>query len=163
MVMYTVQYDKDVIEALQKAIADAPTTMNIYTTRTIRKQIDDYIVKNLVNVRVPKPSYPLTWRSDKQRRYVMAKLRKAGNLPYKRTGDFQRAWKTTGVNDKSAAIITVSNDSGITEYVSGSSADRQPMFPQWYHYEDVLLKAEEMATDLAINAWFGILDQGVFK
>ncbi len=163
MVSFTVTYDKDVFDELQKEIAAAPTTMNIYVTRTIRKTVDDYIVRSLVNVTIPKPSYPLQWKSEKQRRFVMAKLRKAGNIPYKRTGAFQKGWKTTSVNDKTSSILTVSNDSGITEYVSGSSADRQPMFPQWYHYEDVLLKAEEMATNLAIDAWYGILDQGVFK
>jgi len=163
MVSFTVTYDKDVFEELQKEIAAAPTTMNIYVTRTIRKTVDDYVVRNLVNITIPKPSYPLQWRSPKQRRYVMWKLRKDDNLPFKRTGAFQKAWKTTSVNDRTSSILTVSNDSGITEYVAGSSADRQPMFPQWYHYEDVLLKAEEMATNLAIDAWYGILDQGVFK
>ncbi len=163
MVNFAVSYDKDVFTELQKEIAAAPTTMNIYITRTINKTIDAYIVRNLVNVTIPKPTYPLTWRSPKQRRYVMWKLRKEGNIPFKRTGAFQQAWKTKTVSDKSEAILTVSNDSGITEYVAGSSADRQPMFPQWYHYEDILLKAEVMATDMAINAWFGILEGNTFK
>lgn len=38
------------------------------------------------------PKYPLRWKSARQRRYVMAKLRREGNLPYQRTGQFQDAW-----------------------------------------------------------------------
>lgn len=160
MVSYTVKYDPKVFDDLSKQIAKAPTTLNIYVTTAIRKQVEAYVVRELVTAQIPKPTYPLRWKSEKQRRYVMAKLRKAGNLPYQRTGDFQRAWKVTAVKDKSGGVIAVSNDSGITEYVAGSSKDRQPMFPQWYHYEDVLLQAEEIATDMAINAWYDIVTFG---
>jgi hypothetical protein len=160
MVSYTLSYDKEVFSELAREIAAAPTTMNIYVTRTIQKEVENYVVRNLVNVSIPKPSYPLVWKSQKQRRYVMAKLRKEGNLPYRRTGAFQKAWKTAAVKDGAGSTLTVSNDSGITEYVAGSGPDRQPMFPQWYHYEDTLLKAEDLATDLATNAWYDILSFG---
>ncbi len=160
MVSYTLTYDKNVFAELTKAIADAPTTMNIYATTIIRKEVENYVVRNLVNVPIAKPTYPLVWKSAKQRRYVMAKLRREGNLPYRRTGAFQKAWKTQAVKDGSGSLLSVSNDSGITEYVAGSSSDRQPMFPQWYHYETVLLKAEDLATDLATNAWYDILSFG---
>lgn len=160
MVNYTVKYDPKVFNDFAKQVAAAPTTLNIYATTQIRKTVEAYVVRELVNVQIPKPTYPLKWKSEKQRRYVMAKLRKEGNLPYNRTGDFQKRWKVTAVRDKSGSLIAVDNDSGITEYVAGSSALRQPMFPQWYHYEDVLLKAEDMATDLAINAWFDIVEYG---
>lgn len=160
MVTFTVSYDPKVLNDLTQQIAKAPTTLNIYVTTQIRKTVEDFVIRELVNVNISKPTYPLRWKSEKQRRYVMAKLRKAGNLPYKRTGKFQKSWKVTAVKDKSGGVISVSNDSGITEYVAGSSAERQPMFPQWYHYEDTLLKAENIATDLAINAWFDIVEFG---
>jgi hypothetical protein len=160
MVSFTVKYDKKVFDELQKQIAAAPTTMNIYTTTTIRKEIENFVTRKLVNVNIPRPTYPLVWRSERQRKFVMAKLRKSGNLPYKRTRDFQKAWKTIAVKNGGESVLSVSNDSNITEYVSGSSSDRQPMFPQWYHYEDALLEAEELATDLAINAWYDIGEYG---
>lgn len=160
MVNFVVSFDKKVLEELSQQIAEAPNTMNIYTTTAIRKEVENYVVRNLVNVSIPKPTYPLTWKSPKQRRYVMAKLRKEGNLPYRRTGAFQRGWITKAVKGQGESLISVSNGSDITEFVSGSSSDRQPMFPQWYHYEDVLLKAEELASDLAVNAWFDIVEFG---
>jgi hypothetical protein len=160
MVSFTLEYDKKVFEELVAQVSAAPTTMNIYTTTVIRKEVDAFVIRKLVTANVPKPSYPLVWKSQKQRRFVMAKLRKEGNLPYRRTRKFQEGWKTNAIRDRSASILTVSNDSNITEFVAGSSADRQPMFPHWYHYEDVMLEAEELATDMAINAWFDIGEFG---
>lgn len=160
MSTYTLQYDKDVFTELQKQIAAAPTTMNIYATTVIRKEVEAFVVRELVNARIPPPTYPLRWKSPKQRRYVMAKLRKEGNLPYRRSGAFQRGWKTTASRARDSSILAVSNDSEITEFLAGSSSDRQPMFPHWYHYEEALLKAEALGTNLAINAWFSILEYG---
>jgi hypothetical protein len=160
MVQFTVSYDKKVFEDLAKQVAAAPTTMNIYATRTIRMEVEKYVVRNLVNVTIPPPTIPLKWRSERQRKYVMAKLRKEGNLPYKRTGALQKAWKVSAAKEGGGSVIAVSNDSDIAEYVMGSSSDRQPMFPHWYHYEDILLKADDLATDMAINAWYDIVEFG---
>jgi hypothetical protein len=38
--------------------------------------------------------YPIRWDSPKQRRYVIAKLRREGNLPHQRTGAHANAWET---------------------------------------------------------------------
>ena len=38
-------------------------------------------------------TYPINWDSPKQRRYVMWLLRSTNNLPYKRTGRYNDAWK----------------------------------------------------------------------
>jgi len=160
MVNFVVKYDPKVFNDFAKQVAAAPTTMNIYAATATRKQVEDYVVRELVNRPISKPTYPLKWKSEKQRKYVMAKLRKAGNLPYNRTGELQKGWKVTAVRDKSSSLIAVNHDSNIIEYVAGSSKDRQPMFPQWYHYEDTLLKAGDIASDLAVNAWFDIVEYG---
>lgn len=45
------------------------------------------------------PRYPLRWKSDRQRKFVMAKLKREGNLPYRRraSGGLGGGWtsKTT--------------------------------------------------------------------
>lgn len=38
-------------------------------------------------------TYPVQWDSEKQRRYVIAKLREEGNLPYSRTDAYRNGWK----------------------------------------------------------------------
>lgn len=37
-------------------------------------------------------TYPVQWDSERQRRFVMWKLRKENNLPYRRTGKYVAAW-----------------------------------------------------------------------
>lgn len=42
-------------------------------------------------------TYPVNWDNERQRRFVMAKLRKEGNLPYKRTGQYALGWKANRI------------------------------------------------------------------
>jgi hypothetical protein len=41
--------------------------------------------------------YPIKWDSLKQKRYVIAKLRREGNLPYTRTGATEQAWQNKAI------------------------------------------------------------------
>lgn len=43
--------------------------------------------------------YPINWDSQKQKRYVMAKLRREGNLPYQRTGEHASGWESIDLFD----------------------------------------------------------------
>jgi hypothetical protein len=47
-----------------------------------------------------RPSYPIRWDSDKQRRFVLAMLRENDNLPYRRTDELPKGWtiEKAGVN-----------------------------------------------------------------
>jgi len=38
-------------------------------------------------------TYPIQWDSERQRRFVMWKLRKEGNLPYRRTDRYRFSWR----------------------------------------------------------------------
>lgn len=44
-------------------------------------------------------TYPVQWDSEKQRRYVIAKLREEGNLPYTRTDAYRNGWKLAKTPD----------------------------------------------------------------
>jgi len=49
-------------------------------------------VRRIMRTPGKKPTYPIQWDSDKQRRYVLAMLRAANNLPYTRTDQLPRGW-----------------------------------------------------------------------
>lgn len=40
-------------------------------------------------------TYPVQWDSEKQKRFVIAKLREEGNLPYSRTDAYRNGWTIT--------------------------------------------------------------------
>lgn len=75
---------------------------------------DEYII-NIMKEYPPKPSQPFVWSSDKQRRYVMAKLREGGFIG--RTQRLRNAWKTVGKGYNQI----VANETPYADYVQGDS------------------------------------------
>ena len=76
--------------------------------------------------------YPIEWASDKQRKFVMAKLRRENNLPYQRTDKLRNMW----VVEVRGRAIVIENISSIAKYVYGSLAqDRSAAlrFQQPFH------------------------------
>jgi len=61
---------------------------------------NEYIV-NIMKVEPPKPTRPFVWSSDKQRRYVMAKIRSGEITPGtpNRTGNSTDSWQYVAVTD----------------------------------------------------------------
>jgi hypothetical protein len=66
---------------------------------------------NRLRIYPPRAVYPIEWKSEKQRRYVMMLLRRQNNIPYQRTGDLARGWRgeTTVTRRKDGIRIFVEN------------------------------------------------------
>lgn len=64
-----------------------------------------------------KPTYPLRWKSVKQRIAVMIRLREEGNLPYKRTGRLETAWSVS-VKPSEIAIANTARDSRTGRFIA---------------------------------------------
>ena len=75
---------------------------------------NEYIV-NLMQVQPPVPNKPFVWSSDKQRRYVMAKISKGGYT--RRTQELRNAWKTVG-NGYQQMVV---NETPYADYVQGDN------------------------------------------
>lgn len=71
--------------------------------------------KRLVTKYPGRVSYPIRWTSEKQRRYVMAKLRREGNLPYRRTGNLAEQWSGSQVGNQ-VIIANEARDSSTGEF-----------------------------------------------
>lgn len=103
-----------------------------------------------------KPTYPLKWRSQKQRRYVMAKLRREGNLPYQRSHNLARGWKVEVIyNPRSNVEITdivIYNAVPYAKFVVGSPEYKQPMFPHWPESNRVIGQFQGQAVRAAQKA-----------
>ena len=54
-------------------------------------------IKSRMSANAPKVRYPIDWDTQKQKRFVLAKLSQEGNLPYRRRGKTQRAWMLTAL------------------------------------------------------------------
>jgi hypothetical protein len=56
-------------------------------------------VKSQMSVAGSAVTYPIKWDSEKQRRFVITKLTKEGNLPYKRTDAYRNGWVLAAMPD----------------------------------------------------------------
>lgn len=154
MIRIDVAVDTDVLDAIEDAVKTAPRRMNkAYKRRvkTIRQNILDELRED------PGPvKYPFGWKSERQRRFVMAKLRREKNLPYKRTGALRAGWMTN-IRDKSdGAIFEVENRALYARFVQGDDAQPGHLRTGWPQAADIVSKWREKATDLLIDTWASV-------
>lgn len=72
-------------------------------------------IRRRLTAKPRRPTYPLDWDSDKQRRYVMAMLSRNGNIPYKPTGRYEKNWQIV----KREKGYSIENDAPFAKYASG--------------------------------------------
>ena len=86
-----------------------------------RQGIYDMMLDVRAVLRTPghRPTYPIRWDTDKQRRFVLAMLTASGNLPYHRTDALPGGWDIERVsngyrlyNSKPAAVYLFGNYEG---------------------------------------------------
>ncbi len=63
-----------------------------------------------------RPTYPIDWDSDRQRRYVMMILSRSGNIPYKPTGRYEKGWEIV----RQAKGYSIENNAPFAQYASGN-------------------------------------------
>jgi hypothetical protein len=82
-----------------------------------RKRIYEVMRRIRATLATPprRPTYPLDWDSEKQRRYVMALLTRQGNIPYKPTGRYEKNWQIV----KQENGYSIENDAPFAKYASG--------------------------------------------
>lgn len=104
-----------------------------------------------------KPKYPLRWASEKQRRFVMAKLTKENNLPYRRTGKLAEQWRMYLLAQAEGSFsVVIENASPVSKFVYGSLAqDRGAAlrFQQPFHQDTGWFPATD-----TVKYWFDALD-----
>mgnify|MGYP000086890235 CR=1 FL=1 len=107
----------------------------------------------------PKPDYPIRWASERQRRYVMAKLRKENNLPYRRTGALAKGWETSIDLNSGDVTINVENAAPQARYVYGP--DQQPFLNKWPVVENIALDIGAELEDNIIEMWPMIVQESL--
>ena len=97
-----------------------------------------YRLRDNVNVYPPKSQKTrIRWRSERQRRYVLAK----GRLPYRRTGWLAKQWFVTPTSN---AQVVVRNKARYAAFVFGRA--QQP-----FHRDRGWKRADEEASKLVYN------------
>ena len=130
------EFDRSIFEQSSKHAVNFPNLMQRSLKR--RESRLRQLVLKIVKVEPPSAKHPIRWKSDKQRRFVMAKLREEGNLPYQRNHDLRDAWDAKFHFDADGGAFLIENTSPIATFVIGD--DQQPFHNDtgWLYAPDVI-------------------------
>lgn len=102
------------IDQVIRHVRRIPKMLEIAGNRTLSNAVVE-IIRIMRRAGLP-IRYPVQWDSLKQKIYVIAKLRREGNLPYSRTQQTQNGWKSESVTNG----FMVSNIGHKAVYVYGT-------------------------------------------
>jgi hypothetical protein len=106
-----------------------------------------------------KPRYPIRWTSERQRRFVMAKLRRQGNLPYRRTGQYAQGWQWQSKTTQDGGLFTVFNPAQtargepLEQYVQGFRQQGFHKDTGWIPTQPTINQAQEEVELTLIVGW----------
>jgi len=153
---------------IKQTIEFTSDTGDLRIQRKTTRELKQWQIRTLQRFRQEpgRPRYPIRWTSERQRRFVMAKLTRENNLPYRRTGALVKAWDVNvdyqqvsrweafqinllrflaefGVGTRPQApaagvIVEVTNDSPIEQYVTGIHQQGFHQDTGWYKSKTVL-------------------------
>lgn len=146
----TVAVDDDILQAYQQRIPQYPKLLQ----RAFQGELRRVSQKYLKQLQTPPgaPRYPLRWKSERQRRYVMAKLRRENNLPYQRTGRLTRGWKLTLERDR----VRLENATPYAIFVQGDWAQPFHLDTGWPQAAPLISAMADELTDALIQTWYSI-------
>lgn len=146
----------DVLDAIDDAARQSPKLMQTAFRRATRRLRS----RMLADLRKTpgRPHYPLRWKSEKQRRFVMAKLRAEGNLPYQRTGRLEASWYVEFEPDADGGLFVVGNEASYARYVVGDDAQPFHLDTGWVQGADVVSDYRVEAEEVLIQTWFTVAD-----
>lgn len=152
------QIDVDVIRAWREQLGKTPALMQEAQARVVRTYRPDIL--DSLRAYPGKPRYPLRWKSERQRRYVMAKLRKENNLPYRRTGKLAQGWRVVSNTRGDIGEIAILNSTAYTRFVQGDDAQPFHLDTGWPQANPLFATWEERLQDAFITEYLELVTLG---
>lgn len=159
--MNGIEMDVSVAVDILDAFRDIARKVPGKTRTAYRRNVGRLRSRLLARVKVEpgKPHYPLRWKSDRQRRYVMAKLREENNLPYQRTGKLLNSYELELVEEPTSAILRLVNNDPKARFVVGDDAQPFHLDTGWVQMSPVIAEGRNEAEDLLIETYFTVADE----
>jgi hypothetical protein len=159
MISATIQLDLDVLDAVRETAIAAPAQMRREMGVVARGSTAQLIVREL-STEPGKPNYPIHWTGPnngaRQRRFVMAKLRREGNLPYERSHRQAQGWRTVlaTLAGDDGGVIVVENSNPASQFIQGEF--QQGYLSKWPLARLVIRNHQEEMQDETISAWYRV-------
>jgi hypothetical protein len=156
MIRIDVTVDDDIIQAIEGTLKIAPGLMKTAYKRNVGR-LRSRILATL-KVEPKKPSYPLRWKSDRQRRAFFATNGFGGGIPYQRSGKLLASYDVQ-VNDiGDGGIISITNSDPKARFVIGDDAQPMHIDTGWRQVAPVASDARVEAENILIDTWFTVTD-----
>lgn len=141
--------DQDINDLILKHMNKVPGLTRGFVTKLVNAR--RRLIRERLQTEPGPPQYPIRWKSERQRRFVMWLLRTLGNLPYVRTHALSQAWIVRVLfNQKDrGGTVELSNPAEAAPFVYGPH--QQPYHEyRWENYRDVAAdEANALEEDLA--------------
>ena len=156
--MLSINPNNRVLQQLVEQMERTPKLLKKELKKTLNKTSN--VVKQEMKKEVPQGAkHPIEWTSEKQRRFVMAKLKEEGNLPYRRTNEIVNGWRFR-VNAKGGINIGVefTNISPKARFVIGGDQQKFHANTGWIHANDSMRKHIPRYVDAVEKTYFEVAD-----
>ncbi len=157
MIRVTVSVDDDVLEELQRTVRRS----GALAKRAFKRQVDRERVRVIRELQYtpPLPTYPLRWKSEKQRRAFFATNGFGNGIPYQRTGKLNAGWDVTSVETQNSMEIRVENLWRYARFVVGDDAQPFHLDTGWRQAAPVIANSRERLNERLIDTWFTLTDE----
>ena len=146
----------DILDAIQDTAVSAPGKMRTAYRRAV-KRLRTSILRSL-KVEPKKPTYPLRWKSKKQRAAYFATNGFGHGIPYQRTGKLLNSYDVQLLEDPNGAILRVVNSDPKAEFVIGDFAQPFHLDTGWVQMAEVISDARVEAEEVLIQTWYTVTD-----
>lgn len=157
MISVKITVDTDILDAIAEGVRQSPKLMQVAYDRNTRRLRSRMIKELSTEPRASQP--PIRWKSAKQRRAVMRKLRLMGMEDgYIRSHALSKAWKADLRPDGTGGIMTITNKTPYVEFVQGDWAQPFHLDTGWPQAGDIFSRYRVEAENVLIQTWFTITD-----
>lgn len=156
MISISQTVDNDILLAYRDLIAQLPKVAPKAFKGTVERHAKN--MQRELSTEPGRPTYPLRWKSAKQRRYVMRKLRSENNLPYQRTHELAKNWRVITDFKKDIMTVIAENRTKSAVFVQGDYAQPFHLDTGWPQSAPIYIKYQELMTDDLIQTWYALTD-----
>lgn len=158
MIRATANTQPGVLDAIRRELADSPRKIGEIAQKVARSRSAQAMLVDL-KTEPGKPTYPLRWKSERQRRFVMAKLRRENNLPYRRTHDLSRAWRIVAlIPELGVAEIILVNDTPYAQFVQGQYQQPYHIDTGWQNVQTINTRYASAITGEYLQEWNNVFN-----
>ena len=152
--------DDDIFAAINAALERTPRTVKTLVDRSIRGDVEARVLP-LLQKEPGKPSYPIAWQTERQRRAYFATNGFGAGIPYRRTHALAQGWRLVWKVTDGGGVIRVENPANVTRYVYGPNQQRFHALTGWMSLadiDDIVLDESVRAQDMLIVGWYSIVE-----